>query len=188
MLSHAQVIFLTQVTLSFLLTLHSLPIDSDGEPVMTSHMQWLEQRKQLESASDGDRRIMLPGPYDVLVGRGKFIQDHPGNFRYRHVIENHMLRYEQSSKRVEKTNLTSEIVQVVKGYGGRFLKQENGGWIEIDDESARDKVSHSFRNLRQSMGASSTKSACAKKVSIERSTGQNRDSKKVRMTPSPRFD
>ena len=87
-----------------------------------------------------------------------------------------------------ETNLTSEIVQVVKGYGGRFLKQENGGWIEIDDEAARDKVSHSFRNLRQSMGASSTKSACAKKVSIERSTGQNRDSKKVRMTPSPRFD
>ena len=32
--------------------------------------------------------------------------------------------------------------------GGRFLKLDDVGWVEIDDDEARYKVSHTFRNHR----------------------------------------
>jgi hypothetical protein len=53
-------------------------------------------------------------------------------------------------KRNEKTLITQEIVQITKGIGsapGRFLQHDPkaGGWLEVDDEAARVKVSHAMR-------------------------------------------
>jgi hypothetical protein len=136
-----------------------LPVTSAGEYKLGNHMGWLQKRKQLEGAMDSTLRIMVPGPFDVLVGRGRFIQEHAGNLCYRHIVESHMEKYEQATKRVEKTDLTAEVVKVVNERGGRFLKQDGGGWTEINVDSARDKVSHSFRNLRKSIGTTTTTTA-----------------------------
>jgi hypothetical protein len=140
----------------------TLPVASAGEYKLGNHMDWLEKRKQLEGAMDGTARIIVPGPFDVLVGRGRFIQEHAGNLRYRHIVEGRMERYEQATKRVEKTDLTAAVVKVVNQRGGRFLKQDRGGWMEIDADSARDKVSHSFRNLRKTIGTTGTNKSVSK--------------------------
>jgi hypothetical protein len=163
-----------------------LPVTSTGEYKLGNHMEWLAKRKQLEGAMDGIERIIVPSPFDVLVGRGRFIQEHAGNLRYRHIIESHMDRYEQATKRAEKTDLTAEVVTVVNGRGGRFLKQDGGGWIEIDADCARDKVSHSFRNLRKTMGITATNKSTSKESICLRSEGANEtengvDSKKLRL-------
>lgn len=140
-----------------------LPVTSAGEYKLGNHLEWLEKRKQLDAgAADGAERIIVPGPFDVLVGRGRFIQEHVGNLRYRHIVESRMEKYEQATKRVEKTDLTAEVVKVVNEKGGRFLKQDGGGWIEIDVDSARDKVSHSFRNLRKAMVTTVTNKSASK--------------------------
>jgi hypothetical protein len=92
--------------------------------------------------------VIVPSRYDVLLGRGKFFQEHTGNLRYRDVVENHRERYEKASK-AKKTQVAKELVQIVNNYGGRFLKQgDHQGWIEVTVDIARDKVSHSFRNRR----------------------------------------
>ena len=131
-----------------------LPVTPTGELKLESHLEWLEKRREMESKHDSVERILVPGPYDVLVGRGRFIQDHSGNLRYRNYIEDYMERYEQAKKRIEKTDLTSEIVRLVKESSGRFLRQDGCGWVEVDDDAARDKVSHSFRNRRKVVGGS----------------------------------
>jgi hypothetical protein len=63
------------------------------------------------------------------------------------VIETYHGRYEKAQK-LGKTNLSKLIVQKMKDDGGRFLKQDEYGWMEIDDDAARYKVSHTFRNHR----------------------------------------
>jgi hypothetical protein len=99
---------------------------------------------------------------DVLFGRGKPIQDRPGNVRFRDIMEWHRPQYDKGEKS-EKTVIAADIVRIVKGEGGRFLKQnENGrGWVEVDDASARVKVSHAFRTRRSVV----TAAAAAKKMS-----------------------
>jgi hypothetical protein len=90
---------------------------------------------------------VLPRKADVLLGKGKLIQEHSGNIRCRHVIESFNPRYKISTK-MEKTSLARKVVQDMKNSGGRFLKQDAGGWVEVNDEIAREKVSRSFRNHR----------------------------------------
>jgi hypothetical protein len=89
------------------------------------------------------------GHYDVLFGRGKGVQAHPGNKRLRELVEANLNRYEQAS-RLEKTLLAETIVRNIKDISGRFLKLEHSllgrsGWTEVDDEAARDKIAHAFR-------------------------------------------
>ena len=50
----------------------------------------------------------------------------------------------------------------MKKAGGRFLKQDEGGWVEISDDQARLKVSHTFRNHRIAERASLKKLNAAK--------------------------
>ncbi|KAG7351261.1 hypothetical protein IV203_010621 [Nitzschia inconspicua] len=92
------------------------------------------------------------GHYDVLFGRGKGIQAHPGNKRLRELVEANLGRYEQAS-RLEKTLLAETIVRNIKDTSGRFLKLDSGrggGWTEVNDEIARDKIAHAFRTQRKS--------------------------------------
>ena len=104
--------------------------------------------------SRGGQRVVVPGPFDVLLGRGRLIQEHLGNLRYRQMIDDLRETYDSVSK-LEKTNIAKKIVQVVHASHGRFLQKDEGVgfggffWIEVDDDTAREKVSHSFRNRRQ---------------------------------------
>jgi hypothetical protein len=89
-----------------------------------------------------------PAPNDVLFGRGKTINDHPGNVILHRLAEERMHIYEMGSK-WDKTVITSEIMAIIKEGGGRFLKTEGGSWVEVDDNVAREKVSHAFRSRRR---------------------------------------
>lgn len=55
-------------------------------------------------------------------------------------------RYQRAA-RGAKHAICEEIVDIVKASGGRFLKRDESsvGWVETNDEIARDKVSHGFR-------------------------------------------
>jgi hypothetical protein len=88
--------------------------------------------------------IRDPLPSDILLGRGKPIQERPGNVRFREMIDTHKDKYEQQGARGKAS---AYIVRLVKEEGGRFLKEldRGGGWIEVDDAAARTKVSHAFR-------------------------------------------
>ena len=125
----------------------SLPISPSGELRLEAHQEYCRKLRKFPAAKENSNRIIIPGTYDILLGRGKPLQKHAGNLRYHHVIETYHGQYEKAQK-LGKTNLSKRIVKKMKDDGGRFLKQDECGWIEIDDDAARYKVSHTFRNHR----------------------------------------
>jgi hypothetical protein len=90
----------------------------------------------------------------ILLGRGKPIMRHPGNFLLRDLIEQRLEEYESASKQ-GKTQITWELMNHLKSVVKiRFLKQDKtskgGWWVEATDEEARQKVSVGFRDIRKS--------------------------------------
>mmetsp|Transcript_3602 Transcript_3602/g.8225 ORF Transcript_3602/g.8225 Transcript_3602/m.8225 type:complete len:437 (+) Transcript_3602:64-1374(+) len=132
---------------------YALPFDTNGKASNEDHKIFWEKRRQHERrTSSGLKFVAFPGPNDVLVGRGKLCQDHIGNIRYRSLVEKYKSRYDGSSN-FDKTAIAFMIITIVKESTGRFLKEDSDGWIEVDDNKARAKVSHLFRTLRYSQNA-----------------------------------
>jgi hypothetical protein len=97
--------------------------------------------------------IYDPLPSDILFGRGKPIQERPGHVRFREILDKHMDLYDNSEKG-DKPNVMAYIVHLVKEEDGRFLKElEDGGWVEVDEATARAKVGRAFRTRRKALQA-----------------------------------
>ena len=93
--------------------------------------------------------IYDPLPNDILFGRGKPIQQRPGNVRFREMLDTHVSKYDKGEKGA-KVAMTASLVHLLKEEGGRFLKElDCGGWVEVDEAAARAKVSHSLRTRRK---------------------------------------
>jgi hypothetical protein len=135
--SHLEVVYNLQ---TFGISARALPFTPNGDVVADLHKQKWEQRRKWEESVSKVKCIGTPMNNDVIFGRGRFIQDHLGNVRFHHVIEEICPRYNQAN-RDGKTNLTAEIVHSVKESEGRFLKDDGYGWVEVDDKIARQKVS-----------------------------------------------
>ena len=131
-----------------------LPVNSAGKLVLHYHKEFLKTQKQLEKQlqllDTIENIIIVPNSYDVLLGRGRTFRSNPGNIRFHNIIETHFEKYE-SSNRTVKLVLSEEVVIEIKNLGSRFLKQtETGGWIQVTDDFARERVAHAFRNRRLS--------------------------------------
>ena len=84
-----------------------------------------------------------------LFGRGKIAKTHTGNLRALHLCEMNYARYESAlSGKYGKTEVAEMIVRIIHESGGRFLTPESNGWVEVDDDAAREKISHFFRHMR----------------------------------------
>jgi len=154
--------------LTFGISSRQLPIkESDG--VNTDQMiVWVKQRQTIESSRDQQKPkskkarrpkrsspdscssefAVMPGEFDVLLGRGKSSQNHPGNIRFRQLVESKRDEYERA-KVLEKTLIAERVVQTIRDLPGRFLRQDGDLWEEVDYETARDKVAHVFRDKRR---------------------------------------
>ena len=92
---------------------------------------------------------------DVLCGRDRYIHAHKGNQQFRHLIALHRQWYQGAKHRDNKTSITLEIIGTVRKYGGRFLKQENGRWYEVDQTHVHE---NGFTSFAQCQGSKSTQS------------------------------
>jgi len=128
------------------------PILPNGILSLEWHKEWLKVcRTQEESESTKDGMI-IPRRFDVLFGRGKNTREHTGNLRAAHLVEMHQREYEKAGK-FEKTEIAERIVSIINESLGRFLKWEENGWAEVDNDAAREKISHFFRHLRSKVPA-----------------------------------
>jgi len=132
---------------TFGIPIYALPFDEGGKVMTQDHKTFWEKRRQLERKYSGVGKVVSPGPFDVLLGRGRLCQEHVGNVRYRQLVLKHKEQYDNAST-VDKTSISLMIVNLVKDSSGRFLKDNGDGWVEVEDKRSRDKVSHSFRTLR----------------------------------------
>ena len=93
-----------------------------------------------------------PGAYDVIVNRGKHSYNHIGNRRYRLTIEMNTDRYSKAATKLDKSIVVNEIVDTFRsgsGGGGFVKKTQDGQWVEIGDQLAREKVGHALRDSIQ---------------------------------------
>ena len=119
---------------------------SPGPPSLSS-----PSTQSMESSTDVSADFGI-NSQDVLFGRGKYVVDHPGNMKFRRLVDVYMHKYEEA-ERLEKTCIAEAIVQMIQESNGRFLKKEPGSdWEEVDGPAARKKVAHAFRNRRKLHG------------------------------------
>jgi hypothetical protein len=124
-----------------------------ASPVLSGYHQLLLAHQQDQTMVSPTLR---PTSFDVLFGRGKPYQGHPGNIRLHKVVEVYRTRYSQVRRHI-KTEIAEEIVQFIKSGGnkaGRFLKRADGDetWEEVSDTVAREKVSHALRGKPRKEG------------------------------------
>lgn len=85
--------------------------------------------------------------FDVLLGRGAGVNLHPGNLRFRDIVQRHRISYSQAHK-LEKASIAQYIVDQVRRCRGRFLVKDTDDddlWIEVDTDRAREKTSQALR-------------------------------------------
>ena len=85
-----------------------------------------------------------PGPFDVICARGKTAKNHPGNRRYRHLIEINLAHYDACTSKIDKSIIVTSILDAVResSPNGGFVRQdeETGRWYEVGDHAAREKI------------------------------------------------
>ena len=98
-------------------------------------------------SDNGKTRIVLPADVDILLGRGKPFQNHPGNQRMLSLVDKYKERY-QSAERKEKHDIVEEVMGIISGSGGRFLRRVDyeNYWVEVTHAIAYRKVGHAFRS------------------------------------------
>ena len=126
-----------------------IPLTEDGEVTHDENIERWRMRSDYESLAESTDQVCVPGPLDVLLGRGRRNLSHSGNMMFRTLVEGCKEEYFEADSRKVKFRLTQDIVDTVRSVSGRFLKMDESGWQEVDDEIARLKVSHLFRDLEK---------------------------------------
>jgi hypothetical protein len=126
---------------------HLIPVTEDGKIKTKNHLEFLQLRKAREQyIQAGNYNLVdIPLHSDVLLGRGKPIQQHAGNLRLQAIVDEYVLEYHKLKSKHDKTALAQRVVRMVKTASARFLSKDNGIWMEVPDEVAREKVSGLFR-------------------------------------------
>ena len=121
------------------------------------------KRPQSAIKIESERRPLapdfIPGPYDVICARGKAASSHPGNVRFRQIIQDFKPRYCKAPTKLEKSLLVSDVVEAVRGCSpdGGFVKKFGNQWCEVGDSVAREKIGQCLRDQLHSKYKSSTK-------------------------------
>jgi hypothetical protein len=137
--------------MSFGVPVEALPIKAGGTITTTNHAKWIARRQAKDKIIKRTGRfdgLDLPAMNDVLLGRGNNFAMYPGTVRLRNMVKLDVERYRNSSSPREKAQIAANVVAAVKQGGGRFLdRRKDGWWVEVKDDTAREKVSSTFRTI-----------------------------------------
>lgn len=144
--------------------IESFPVDINGnlrsDIVNTwfyKHLQGFQERleagrqeaKQEEEGGNQHPALRGISPDDVLLGRGRLVQYHPGNVRFREFLENHADDYDNTPRNT-RSRVSADWTRELLASGVRFLKNEGDEWVECNFEEVVHKVSQFFRTRRRS--------------------------------------
>ena len=113
----------------------------------TAYVSYTEQ--DVAASNEG---IKFYSVNDVLCGRGGGTNVHPGNRRFRDLVNANRRAYLKAKKN-DKPAISRSIVRAIREMNGRFLKkdEEKDLWIEIGDDCAREKTSQALRQRAPEM-------------------------------------
>ncbi|KAG7350478.1 hypothetical protein IV203_009838 [Nitzschia inconspicua] len=129
---------------------------SDQSDALMKEGSVVESKSSTKPAARTSSTVETPTDQDVLFGRGRPYQSHPGNVNLHRLVALHKDRYERS-RRFDKLAIADQIVYEIKFGGGkspgRFLRRVEGKdyWEEAPDDVSREKVAHALRGqIKQS--------------------------------------
>jgi hypothetical protein len=159
---------------SFGIPTHLLPYTTEGQLKIGYHKKWIQRRIIMEQELERCNvfsGIELPRPNDILLGKGKPIQNHPGNRRLLELAVLYLDEYNQADRKGGRSNVARKIIQELlypSTYGqqhdkmdhtgggrARFLqrredKLDSGWWEEVTDEDIMvEKALNAFRGVRK---------------------------------------
>jgi len=129
---------------------HSITTTISPFPV-TASVFWNNSTSPQETKTHKHEDMSFGGSgirkYDVLMGKSASFRSHPGNIRFRKLVEGHHAQYSIYTKK-QKSKLFEGIVQKVN-QGGRFLKWDalHAVFVEVDFAQAHAKVASAFRDV-----------------------------------------
>lgn len=118
-------------------------------PAREAHLKWLSRQQRLENEEGHIPRVLIPSNKDVLKGRGRGVQNHIGNLRFRHLVAERQKEYDANDMFGAKGIVASNVMEAIESEGGRFLKDDGVGWVQLNDTDAREKISMTFRSQRK---------------------------------------
>jgi hypothetical protein len=147
--------------LTFGIPVDVLPVAYDGGLKVSNHLEWVSRRQTKDSdlfLKGFFHGIDLPRRHDLLLGRGKTIQEHPGNLHMRSLVDSHFDRSKKASTG-EKNILAGQIVAIMKRCRCRFLKKKKDGWwVEVPDNEAIVRVLRTFKTAQTAISKPISKS------------------------------
>ncbi|CAB9524009.1 Nitrilase family, member 2 [Seminavis robusta] len=115
----------------------------------------LNKLKSVKRAKDRDfekGEVEMPHHYqlqpcDVICGNKKETLTHPGNERFKVLMELRLQQYNRCTARQDKSDIVKEIINAVRDYDGHFLRQtDEGRWVDVGNIKAREKCGHAIRD------------------------------------------
>jgi len=137
--------------MSYGLPVDCFPITSSYEWKKAYATKWFDFRNKKEQYPERYKdSVYLPSRSDILLGRGKPRQLHPGNQQFHDFVVKFYEEY-NTAKRKVKTEIAQKIVDEIKAFESTkvYTKDENDIWILANDDQLRDKVCHSLRRNRR---------------------------------------
>ena len=114
---------------------------------------------------------IAPTSNDIIMGRGPWNRNHPGNFQLKIMLERERNLYERANRHERMRIVNSMLNELYDEHGARFLYKlkrskakkpdettvprktpvstTDDVWFEAKREKAHDKITHDFRNLRR---------------------------------------
>jgi hypothetical protein len=131
-----------------------IPLTDTGNIKTIYLKQWLKLRKNLDALHEKGfpaamSIIECPGSTDVVFRPGTSVSCHPGNVRFRCLLES-FTSPDVVSFKTTQAEMAEQIVRDIEGAGGRFLKWDNKGyWTEMRDRvQVHNKVALSIRDFK----------------------------------------
>ena len=88
---------------------------------------------------------IYPSTCDVLFGKGKGIDNHPGNKKYRALISSLANEYDDADKN-QKNILAAKVKDEIHALNGRFLSLQGNEYAIETEKKIRDKIKQAFRD------------------------------------------
>eukprot|EP00934_Nitzschia_sp_Nitz4_P000096 Nitzschia sp. Nitz4//scaffold90_size81538//73710//75283//NITZ4_005329-RA/size81538-snap-gene-0.49-mRNA-1//1//CDS//3329560041//96//frame0 len=131
---------------------HLIPLTSDHKIKAKNHHDYLEMQNKAIELGQKFEVILLPSNRDLLIGKGKPIQQAPGNLFWSAFLDQLISSANpgQSSddKPLSHADLANKVVQHIQKYKGHILSKESGVWEVVPNDFAIDKIVSMMRNRR----------------------------------------
>mmetsp|Transcript_17912 Transcript_17912/g.27136 ORF Transcript_17912/g.27136 Transcript_17912/m.27136 type:complete len:222 (+) Transcript_17912:28-693(+) len=102
----------------------------------------------------------IPNEKYIILGRGSKNYNHPGNVKFRQLVDRDLPLYVQGNKKC-KSEVIEKVINEIQNEGMSFMEcsVDNGEsthcWIELNTKESRKKVAHRFRDSARHLSCKS---------------------------------